>query len=355
MPRFKPYSYEQMLMIPVDLKSQLQPGTFEFALNEIVDEMDLSIFDGRFHNEETGAPAYDPAVMLKIVLFGYSRGMYTSRDIERACRENVVFMALSADSHPHFTTIAKFISSMEEEIAPLFRNVLMVCAEEGLIGGQMFAIDGCKITSNCSKEWSGTRADFERKKAKLEKSIRVLLRKHREMDESDGVSGMREKEKAAVGRLRAKVKKIKKWLAEGEDKIGRGGRPKQSNLTDNESAKMPGSHGVVQGYNGLAAVDSKHQVVVYAEAFGVGTEKKLLMPMLEGVEGNFGSIGEDGGVLRRSVVVADNGFHSEANVKKVLDSGIDAYLPDGHLRKRDPAFATARRHRRSVDRKKMRY
>jgi transposase len=356
MPRFKPYCYEQMLMIPVDLKSQLQPGTFEFALNEIVDEMDLSIFDDRFRNEETGAPAYDPAVMLKIVLFAYSRGMVSSREIERACRENVVFMALSADSHPHFTTIAEFISSMAQEITPLFRNVLMVCAEEGLVGGQMFAIDGCKITSNCSKEWSGTREDFERKKAKLEKSIRVLLRKHREMDEGDGgVSGMREKEKAAVGRLRAKVRKIKKWLDEGEEKIGRGGRPKQSNLTDDESAKMPSCHGVVQGYSGLAAVDSKHQVVVHAEAFGVGTEKKLLMPMLEGVERNFGSIGQHGGVLRRCVVVADNGFHSEANVRMVLESGIDAYLPDGHFRKRDPAFATARRHRRSVDRKKMRY
>jgi transposase len=67
--RFKPYSYEQMLMIPVDLKSQLQPGTFEFALNEIVDEMDVSIFNGRFHNDETGAPAYDPGILLKIVLF----------------------------------------------------------------------------------------------------------------------------------------------------------------------------------------------------------------------------------------------------------------------------------------------
>jgi len=92
MPRFKPYSYEQMLMIPVDLKSQLQPGTFEFALNEIIDEMDLSIFDDRFHNDETGAPAYDPAVLLKIVLFAYSRGITSSREIERACRENVVFM-----------------------------------------------------------------------------------------------------------------------------------------------------------------------------------------------------------------------------------------------------------------------
>jgi len=153
MPHFKPYSYEQTLLIPVDLKNQLQPGTFEFALNEIVDEMDLSVFDGRFRNDETGAPAYDPAILLKIVLFAYSRGIISSREIERACRENVVFMALSADSRPHFTTIAEFISSMEREIAPLFRNVLMICAEEGLIGRQMFAIDGCKISSNCAKEW----------------------------------------------------------------------------------------------------------------------------------------------------------------------------------------------------------
>lgn len=148
MPRFKPYSYEQTKLIPVDFKRQLQPGTFEFALNRIIDEMDLSVFDGRFHNDDTGAPAYDPAVLLKIVLFAYSRGITSSRDIERACRENVVFMALSADTHPHFTTIADFISSMEREITPLFRNVLAVCAEEGLIGGQMFAVDGCKISSS---------------------------------------------------------------------------------------------------------------------------------------------------------------------------------------------------------------
>jgi len=356
MPRFKPYSYEQMLMIPVDLKSQLQSGTFEFALNQIVDEMDLSIFDGRFKNDEVGAPAYDPRVMLKIVLFAYSRGIVSSREIERACRENVVFMALSADSHPHFTTIAGFISSMEEEIAPLFRNVLMVCAEEGLIGRQMFAIDGCKISSNCAKEWSGTRADFEHKKAKLDKSIHLLLRKHRETDEGEGgTSGMREKEAEAIERLKAKVKKIEKWLEKGEDKQGRGGRPKQSNLTDNESAKMPSSHGVVQGYNGIAAVDGKHQVVVHAEAFGEGTEKRLLEPMLAGVLENFGKIGERRDVLGSAVVVADNGFHSEENVRMVLESGIDAYLPDTHFRKRDPAFATAGRHRRSVDRKKMKY
>jgi hypothetical protein len=112
---------------------------------------------------------------------------------------------------------------------------------------------------------------------------------------------------------------------------------------------------VVQGYNGVAAVDSKHQVVVHAEAFGEGVEKQLLEPMLESVRENFSEIGERADIFETAVVVADNGFHSEENVRMLLDSEIDAYLPDNHFRKRDPAFATARRHRRSVDRKKMRY
>jgi transposase len=95
--------------------------------------LDLSIFEGRFSNDETGAPAYDPRIMLKIVLYGYSRGVIHSRDIARCCTENVMFMALSAYTQPHFTTIADFISTMHEEITPLFRNILLYCAEENLI------------------------------------------------------------------------------------------------------------------------------------------------------------------------------------------------------------------------------
>lgn len=75
-----------------------------------------------------------------------------------------MFMALSADMRPHFTTIAYFISSMKDQIVPLFRDVLTLCYTEGLISREMFAIDGCKISSNCSKEWSGTKAQLERKR-----------------------------------------------------------------------------------------------------------------------------------------------------------------------------------------------
>jgi transposase len=75
-------------------------------------------------------------------------------------------MALSADTHPHFTTIADFISTMQDQITPLFRDVLLLCSTEGLIDKKMFAIDGCKISSNCSKEWSGTKADLHKKNGK---------------------------------------------------------------------------------------------------------------------------------------------------------------------------------------------
>ena len=361
MPHFKHYSYAQTKMIPIDFTQQLQPGTFEFALNRIIDEMDLSVFHHRFHNDATGAPAYDPAILLKIVFFAYSRGITSSREVAQACRENVLFMALSADSHPHFTTIAHFVSSMTEEITPLFRNVLLLCTQEGLIGKQMFAVDGCKISSNCAKEWSGTRADFARRSAKIERSIEQLLRTHRQMDEktqgddergeAGPGGGMREQERRAIERLRAHKEKLDRWLRENEDKRGASGNIKQSNITDNESAKMPCAHGVVQGYNGVAAVDAKHQVIVHAEAFGEGQETGLLEPMLAGMRASLKALGEKGDPLRQKVLLADAGYHTEANVRMVLEAGIDAYLPDRQFRKRDPAFAEAGRHKRSVDRR----
>jgi hypothetical protein len=98
-------------LLPVDLARQLLPGTFEHALNHLLDsEIDLSWFDARFCNDETGATAYPPAMLLKVVLFAYSRGVVSSRGIERACREQVTFIALCGDSSPHFTTVANFVA-----------------------------------------------------------------------------------------------------------------------------------------------------------------------------------------------------------------------------------------------------
>lgn len=184
MARYKSYSYAQGKFIPVYFEKQILPGTFEYSLNHLVDhELDLSIFDERYRNEETGASAYDPRILLKIILFAYSRGITTSRRIAQACEENIIFMALSCDTKPHFTTIADFVSTMDKEITRLFREVLLVCDDLGLIGKEMFAIDGCKLPSNASKEWSGTKADFEKKASKMERAIENILKKHRELEQ----------------------------------------------------------------------------------------------------------------------------------------------------------------------------
>ena len=210
MARYKPYSYAQGKFIAIHFANQILPGTFEYTLNHLIDhELDLSVFDTRFRNDETGATAYDPRILLKIVLYAYSRGIVSSRKIEQACRENVIFMALSADTRPHFTTVADFIASMDKEIINLFRDVLLVCDDLGLIGKEMFAIDGCKLSSNASKEWSGTKADFERKAAKLEQAIDHMLVTHRENDRKSTDEKTVAREEQYVQTLKKRVEKIR--------------------------------------------------------------------------------------------------------------------------------------------------
>lgn len=237
MARYKDVCYEQDKFIPVSFAKQILPGTFEYTLSYLIDhELDLSVFDARYKNDETGAPAFDPSVLLKIVIYAYSRGITSSRKIEQACRENIIFMALSVDTQPHFTTIADFISSMDEQIVPLFRNVLLICDELKLIGGDMFAIDGCKLPCNASKSWSGTKAELKAKQQKLEKAARAMLKRHQAVDTlPDDEQAMREVQ--AANAIRKKAKKIRQWLNTHDDKSGKGEKPRKSNITDNESAK----------------------------------------------------------------------------------------------------------------------
>ena len=135
MARYRHYAPDQTKMIPVCYGRQLLPGTFEHALSYLIDnEIDLERFATRFNNDETGAPAYDPAVFLKVVLFAYSRGITSSRTMARACTENVLFIALACDQQPHFTTLAHFVATLGKEVEAVFRDVLMVCNAQGLIG-----------------------------------------------------------------------------------------------------------------------------------------------------------------------------------------------------------------------------
>lgn len=148
MTRFKPID-SGLKLLPIDLERQLIPGTFEYALHYLIDhKLDLSELESRFKNDDQGAfasalascvalpPAsmqsYAPSVLLKILLLAYSRSIIGSRRIEQACRENVVFMAISGDSLPHFTTLAAFVSTLGDQAAKLFAQVWVTCGRQGL-------------------------------------------------------------------------------------------------------------------------------------------------------------------------------------------------------------------------------
>lgn len=328
--------------LAVDLERQLLPGTFEHALNHLLDHaIDLSCFDARFRNDETGASAYRPAMLLKVVLFAYSQGIVSSRGIEHACREHVTFIALCGDSGPHFTTIAHFVSTLGEDIARIFAQVLFICERQGLIGREMFAIDGVKLPSNASKAKSGTRADFERQATKLEAAAKTMLARHREEDTKPIEPDLAAREAKRIERLERDAAQIRGWLAaHPEERRGAKGSIRKSNRTDNESAKMATGKGVIQGYAGVAAVDAKHQIIVCAQAHGTGSEQELLVPVVAGMKD----------VLEEnSLITADAGYHSEENLKQLDEMEVQALIADNSMRKRDERFATQDRHKATPD------
>jgi transposase len=345
MAKYKNYDYSQSILIPVSLEEQLIPGTLEFAIHTLVEtRVDMSIFDDRYNNDETGRWAYDPKILLKVVLLAYSRGLISSRKIEGACRENVTFMALSCMQQPDHSTIAAFVSSMKDEILPIFRDILLVCEEENLLGGTFFALDGCRLRSNASKEWIGTIHELRRKKDNLEKKVKGLLEEQEQRDKGDdedegagNPSGGGDR-RGKIEKLQKRADRLDRWLKDNGAKIGKQGREIKSNVTDNESALMVTSHGLIQGYNGQALVDSKKQVIVHAEAFGDRQDHHLIPPVLDGAKKNMEAIGCGEEYFAGKTFTADSNYHDPTNLKKCNEEGLDAYIPDKRFRRRDPRF-----------------
>jgi transposase len=330
------------LLLPVVLEDQIRAGSFEHALCYLLDRVDLSGFEARYRNEAGGASAYHPRVLLKIVLLAYSRGITSSRVIESLCRRDVQFMAVSGDMHPQFTTIAGFVSRSSEQIAGLFTEVLLVCSLQGLIGREMFAIDGVKLPGNASKAKSGTRKEMQREAAKMRRAVSKLLDKHKHEDESQTADArIRARELRRVERLERDAAKVSEWLkANPQDRRGSRNKIRKSNRTDNDSAKMATSKGVIQGYTAVAAVDEKHQIIVEAQAHGVGQEQELLAPVVEALKPL---------VAEQTIITADSGYHSKENVKALAAQQIEGFIPDNGYRKRDRRYAGQQKHRSKPD------
>lgn len=288
----------QPKFVAIDLVAQLLPGTFEHALHHLLEQaIDLTPFDARYRNDTTGAPAYAPSMRLRVVLIAYSRGIISSRAIARACEEQVTFIALSGDSRPHVTTIVHFVSTLGEQIAPIFAAVLAVCDRQGLIGREMFAIDGVKLPSHASKHRSGTRADFERQAEKMERAAEAMLARHRAEDAQAVEPTLLAKDVARRERFVQDAAELRAWLTRHPD--------------DRRGAK-----GGVMGD---------------AQAHGVGAEQALLQGVVAATA-----------PLRTAdtLITAYAGYHSEANLRALAEAQVSALIADGNMRKHDTQFAT---------------
>jgi transposase len=328
-------------LLPVVLDAQIQPGSFEYALDYLIDhEIDLSKLDQRYNNDETGAPAYDPAVLLKVVLLAYSRGMVSSRAIERVCRESVLFMAISGDSSPQFTTLAKFIRELGAEITAIFTQVLLICDRQGLIGKQMFAIDGVKLPSNADKRRSGTHTELKHAARRMERAVAKLMKAHRNRDEAGDEETEAKANRRRMEQLQAEARRLREFVATHDERRSAKGEIRKSNVTDNDSAKMATAKGVIQGYTAVAAVDNRAQIIVAAQAHGSGSEQSVLLPVVRQTDS-----------LRtgETMITADAGYHSEANLQQLCEAGIPALIADGLMRRRDERFKDQGKYKAAPD------
>ncbi len=172
----------------------------------------------------------------------------------------------------------------------------------------------------------------------------MIVQRHYKTDASGTELEMKNRDDKYVDTLKKNIKKIRDFMADNDDKPGKNGKSLKSNITDNDSAKMKTSKGVIQGYNGIATSDSKRQIIVHAEAFGQGPEQDLLQPVVEGTEENFSEIGSPE-IWTDVRLTADSGFHKEKNMEMLADKQIDAYVADNQMRRRDPRFAEAGRYK----------
>ena len=340
MARDKPQD-RNSLLLPVVLSEQIVPGSFAFALDYLVDnELDLSAMDAKFKNDEVGASAYDPRVMLKVVLLAYSQGLISSRSIEQACARNVQFIAISGDSQPSHTHIAKFVSGLTDQIKPLFSQVLMTCDAQGLIGREMFAIDGVKLPSNASKERSGTHDELRHRAKRLDQAADKILALHKAQDKQPSPEALAPKHQTRIEALRKEAARTRDFLATTAQRQNRKGQELKTNVTDPDSAKMATSKGVIQGYAAQAAVDSAHQIIIAADVIGSGSEQAMLLPMIE-----------QAAPYRtpNTLITADAGYHSDANVQQLKDKCIPALIADNQMRKRDERFTAQEKYKTKPD------
>ena len=326
----------QGLFLSVNLKEQLIPGTFEYMLDNLIgNKIDIKYFDKNYKNDKTGAKAIPPKVLIKLIIYGYSKGVKSSRGIEELCKNNIIAKALSEDMEPHWTTIANFISSNENGFKDIFIKVLTYCTELGLVGGKIFAIDGCRLPSNAAIDLTGTAEELGKRLNVYRRMAEKHIAKHKRKDSNGEIDekSQRNYDKQQK-KLNRQIERITEFLGTMEYKGSRRGKEMRSNVTDNESALIWSSSGYIQGYIGLAVSDKENQVIVEAKAVGSANECEHLPEILDTTLSNMNTAGIQKPENGKLKLLADSNYFSEVNLCACQARGVEGIMPDSQYKRR---------------------
>src|SRR5437764_4864392 len=157
--RFIACDREQSFLMPPDVREWLPADHFAWFVLDAVAAMELEAFYAVYRADGRSRPAFDPAMMVALLLYAYARGIRSSRAIERACIEDVAYRVIAAQTKPDHATIARFVERHQDALADVFGSVLGLCAKAGLVGVNVVAIDGSKLSATASPEAT---MDYER-------------------------------------------------------------------------------------------------------------------------------------------------------------------------------------------------
>jgi transposase len=351
---YLPYEPGQMLLLPEAMQDWLPEGHLAHFISDTVDTLDLSAFHARYDKDGPRNQPFHPAMMVKVLVYGYASGVFSSRKIARKLHEDVAFRMLAAGNFPAHRTIRDFRSIHLKELGELFVQVVRLAREMGLVKLGTIAVDGTKVKANASRHKAMSYGHMLKAEAELKAQIDALLKRAQHADEAEknepeldipAEIARREARLAAIAQARERLERRQRDadIERGRDPDDkpRGGRYKrefgepedkaQDNFTDPDSRIMKRAGGGFDAsYNAQTAVDEAAHIIVAAELTNCGSDAGELPVMLQAVKSNLGKL--------PAQALADTGYRAEAVFEQLARSGCDLVVSLGREGKQQLRF-----------------
>ena len=332
---YKTYLPEQDLLLPPSLRDWLPENHLAYCVSDVVDQLDLSAIESVYEDEDRGQPPYHPRMMVKILVYGYCVGVFSSRRMQKRLVEDVAFRVLAAGNEPDFRTLSDFRKIHLKALEELFQQALRLALDVGALKLGRVALDGSKVKANASKHKAMSYGRMEETEKRLRKEVRELLKQAEAVDEEEDKRYGRERQgeelpeelqrrETRIARIREAKKALEERArekAESEGKDGQEAKPEskaQYNFTDPESRIVKGSDGFVQGYNTQVAVEPTLQLIVGQTVTQAANDKQQMVPLIEALQEQSGQKPEE--------ILADSGYCSEENLKYLAKRRMEGFI-----------------------------